>query len=557
MLVIEKTAAVFRFSAHILLRRGQRRAPFHSTLCQGKREEDRVDTGILVPSVEGLNRRRDWRMTFFKSPCRIGLALAILAAAYSAVQAADTQPPLLRYGFQAGQKYAYDVKVQGRIGDYEETLSGMLTWTVTSATPQQVVLKPTGAMTKAVKLHTSRPFPLRPPMFGGPSFQRTGGLQEVTIDRRGTVVFRGEPKFLPFLLGAQETLIFEELPAQAQPSWAKQREVNIVEKDQDARWVFRHGPLGGDTGKTYRTSKEETNYEVAETKGDTVSVTKRYALRSEEPEQPTKFNMTGEGQFVFNLPQGVVQSLSMKYEIQVTESNVSRKIPVTVSYQLLTAAELAQREKQAEEARLKVAEDAKPKPFEPGQRDKLLADLAAADAKTLQATAERLAKIVRDDRPDDFAKALAPLLSHSNNWVKGAAAKALAVWATPQVESELIEASKSENTWVRAAAIEGLGHVKTEAAAQAVGAQMNRNRGEAAKALKAMGPVAEAGAIECLKTSPNGWVNKEVSGVLAEIGREQGLAALQEFLPKAKAGFDRQDAEKAIDAIRRRLRASP
>jgi HEAT repeat protein len=86
---------------------------------------------------------------------------------------------------------------------------------------------------------------------------------------------------------------------------------------------------------------------------------------------------------------------------------------------------------------------------------------------------------------------------------------------------------------------------------------MNRNRGEAAKALKAMGPVAEAGAIECLKTSPNGWVNKEVSGVLAEIGREQGLAALQEFLPKAKAGFDRQDAEKAIDAIRRRLRASP
>lgn len=182
----------------------------------------------------------------------------------------------------------------------------------------------------------------------------------------------------------------------------------------------------------------------------------------------------------------------------------------------------------------------------------MLAELKSRDARTLQETAERLAKAPPEEKPADIAKALAPLLKHDNDWVKGAASKALVVWATPEVETELIAASTSENVWVRAAVIEALGKVKTTKAAEAVAAQMYRNRGEASKALKAMGPVAEAATINCLKDR-DFWARKEACSILSDIGGEKAVKALTDYASRA-TGFDRQDADKAIDTIERRLR---
>jgi hypothetical protein len=493
-------------------------------------------------------------MTLWKWPVSVKLSTAIFLVACSAGEAVAQNPPLLRYGYQAGQRHAYDVKIHAVLPDCEEDFVGMLTWNVKSANEQQVVLQESGMLARSVKNTSGM---IGPPGFGGPPmyFPGFGVPKGVTIDRQGKVILVGELKYLPLLLGAEDTLVFEDLAPQAQTTWDKQRDL-VIEEKQRSMFPFPGGPFGRNGNSTQLTSREQSNFAIAEVKGETVRVTKRYSLRSEEAGQPAKFNMTGEGQFVFNTRQGIVESLSMKYEIQVNKGNVTTKIPITVSYQVLSPDELAQREKQAQEARRKAEEDAKPKPFRPGEREKLLADLAAADEHTVQAAADRLVKIVRDDQAAEVAKALAPLLTHSNDWVKGAAAKALAVWATPDVESPLIEASKSSNIWVRAATIGALGHVKTEAAAQAVGAQMHSNRGEAAKALKAMGPVAEGAAIAALKNSNDGWVNKDVLGVLAEIGGEDALEAIQELLPRF-SWLEKGDADKAMDAIKGRLRASP
>ncbi|MEN6452246.1 MAG: SHD1 domain-containing protein [Thermoguttaceae bacterium] len=485
----------------------------------------------------------------------LALLLAVLAVAAWGRETVAQNTPLLRYNYQAGQKRAYDVKIHAELPECDEDYQGTLTWVVASATDQQAVLNDSGSLGKSVKYKANQggfpPLPM-PPMFGGgPRFMR-GGAQGVTVDRRGAVLLAGEGLHLPFLLGPQNILVFEECPAQPQASWEKQRDVVIEERQQHR---FPHGPFGGAAPGTQRTSKEQINYTIGETKGDTVQVTKRYSLKSQEAAQPAKFDMTGEGHFVFDLRQGLIQSSSMKYSIQVNEGNTSTKIPITISYELVAPAELAKREKAAEEARRKAAEEARPKPFKPGQRQQLLDDLAAAEEHTVQTAAEQLTKIVRDDNPAEIAKALAPLLTHSNGWVQSAAAKALVVWATPEVGPELIQASTSSNGWVRAPVVEALGHVKTEDAARAAGAAMKTNRGEAIKAMKAMGPIAEQAAIEALSKSDDGWANRDLLALLANIGGEDSLEAVQTFLHRA-TWFDKADAERAHDAIKRRLRAS-
>ena len=104
-------------------------------------------------------------------------------------------------------------------------------------------------------------------------------------------------------------------------------------------------------------------------------------------------------------------------------------------------------------------------------------------------------------------------------------------------------------------AIEALATLKTEKAAVAVASQMPRYRGEAGKAPKAMGPVAEAAAIPLLKNSEF-WMRRETVGVLAEIGGEDALQALQE-LAAGLSDYDSRDMRQAINTIQRRLAALP
>jgi hypothetical protein len=265
--------------------------------------------------------------------------------------------------------------------------------------------------------------------------------------------------------------------------------------------------------------------------------------------------MTGNGELVFDTQAGILQSLSMKYQVKVNEKNLQQTIPVSVTCRLLTAAELAELQKKATAAAAAAAAANAPKPFAVCEREKLLTDLKSGDERRLQSAADRMVKVPVDDKPVEFAVLLGPLLSHSNDWIKGAAAKALVVWATPEAEAALIAASASENLWVRAAAIEALGKIPSEAGAEAVAAQMYRNRGEVTKALKAMGPIAEAAAIPCLKDRDL-WARKETCQVLAEIGGAESVKALREYAQRV-TGFDQADANKAMETIEHRLRTSP
>jgi hypothetical protein len=450
------------------------------------------------------------------------------------------------------------VKIQTEAEKFDDVREGVLTYTVASAKENEFVLKPSGSLPAHIKPHPNEQMMPRmfPPMGPPIGFLGLGG-GSITFNRLGEKIVSRELTPLPFLLGDMELLVFEEFPAEAKSSWEKQLELHVVERDSGGPFP-RFSFAGRLDAGTHTTAKEQINYTVLKSDKDKVDISKKYSLLSiPEEGKASHFEMTGDGQFTFDMVEGVIRSLSMKYECRENEKNVIRKYPITLTYRLLSAEELAERQKKAEEARAAAEKAQAPKEFEPGERDRLLKDLKSTDTHRIQTAADRLAKAPADDKPGDVSEALAQLLSSSDKWVQKSAAQALAVWAVPEAEDALIKASQSEDVFVRNPSIEALAKLKTTKAAEAVAAQMyqQNSRREAAKALKAMGPIAEDATINLLKDRDQ-WVRAEACSVLGEIGGKKSLKALRDLSPKS-AGFEEINYKKAVSAIELRLKSEP
>jgi hypothetical protein len=483
---------------------------------------------------------------------RVGRLAVLLGGMAGAAAASTADAPKLRYDFKAGQEYAYEVKIHAEIKKVQDTREGVLTYNVTSATDEQIVMKQTGML----RSHLTGSVLIGPPRLMGPP-QFATGPQTISINRSGKMlVANRELTPLPYLLGQKELLLLEEFPDEAKNTWDKQRDILVKETKSNSRFGHRGPPHASDTDKTERGGQESAQYTVTDARPNIVVIRKTFKLStSEEADHITRFDMSGEGEFTFDRTAGVIRSISMKYDIHVNEKNETLNVPVTVDCKLLTAQEVAEHQRREEEklaaAQAMIAKATASKPFERGERNKLLADLRSTDKGRAKSAAERLATVPVDDRPGDFAKPLAVLLAHSNEWGQEAAAKALAVWAAPEAEAALIEASKSKNMMIRGPSLKALGKLRSKKAAEAVAGQMYRKGEGPAKALKEMGPVAEEAAIACLKDRDE-WVRKEACGVLAEIGGEKSIQALSEYASHMK-NFAAKDANNAIDSIRRRL----
>jgi hypothetical protein len=460
----------------------------------------------------------------------------------------------LTYQFQTGKQYPYKIKIEAELEDTIETREGVSLYDVLSANAEQMVLKQSGTLRERTQQRPDRNvqvgFPRFPHMFGPHGFPGFGpsGPAGMTFNHHGHLILSKPLTHLPFLLGDLETLVIEELPADGKLSWHKTRDVLAIEQKASA---FPHGPFHSGT-QSERPAKEQIDYVLVDTQPDAVRIRKIYAFRSApEANGSAHFEMSGNGDFTFDRVQGVIRALSMEYTINVNEPSLTLRVPVTVKCRLLTAEEFAAYKQEEEKKRLAMEKANAPKPLERAERVALLRDLRSKDENRAQQAADRLAKAVADDDPAPVARALAPWLRNSNEWAAGAAAKAMVVWATPEAEAALIEATTSENLWIRAAAIDALGKLKSEKAADAIAAQMYRNRMEAGKALKGMGPVAENATIGCLKDRDH-WVRGEACGVLGEIGTAVSLKALRKYAEQA-TGFDLNDANRAIAAIEQRL----
>ena len=413
---------------------------------------------------------------------RVWPSVGFLLLAGFAASAAAQNTPKLRYGFQTGREYPYEVKITAELGDMEETREGVLTYSILSTTDQQIVFKQTGRLATRTKTRPGavvgpprrggprggRPsFPIGPRGFGGPRFGPSGP-EGITIDRQGRRIVSRELTHLPFLLGDQEMLMIEDLPIEGKQSWVVQNG-GLVEEKAPGGPPFG-GPFRPSVTASERGASERSDYALLDRGPDTYRISKRYHLQT-GPEAGVKarFDMNGSGELQFDAKEGLFKSASMKHTIVVNAENITLTVPVTVAYRLLSPEEYAQHKQKEEEAKAKFAEAAAkakaPVSFGPGERAKLLKDLRSNNPLAQIAAANRLASVPAEGQIGEIAAALAPLLSHANIGVQRAALKALSVWAAPEAEAALVQASQSENVFVRKSALQALGKIRTEKAA--------------------------------------------------------------------------------------------
>ena len=451
----------------------------------------------------------------------VGVALA---AWFLVSSAAAEAPPVLRYGFQKDQKYAYDILINLKCMTVEETWKGILIYEVTKANDDQFVTKVSGRLAKSVRGSGRFPhFPRHRGMPFGP-FGRHGpfGVQGPgtwTINRRGDVIIVGRVNQIPCLLGPEELLIIESLPKEAKMSWTVSSGTGITEIGESSM------PFPPRREETGHGAGEQIDYAVTKTTPETVHLTKKYHLTTTPSSgDETHFNMSGIGDLEFDRKRGAFTSNSMKYEIEVNKNDTKLNVPVALTYHLMTEKELADHEKKEKEKADAIAEANKPKPVSAQERASLLKDLRSHDDARCRAALQRLAKGVVDEQPEAISVAVAPFLSHPNGWIQADAAKAMVIWATPNAEAALIKASNTENRMARGSVIVALG-----------------------KALRAMGRVAETATVPWA-SDRDFWVRREACDVLKEIGGRKSIAALQRALLDPRCP-DKKQIEDTIAAI--------
>ncbi len=479
--------------------------------------------------------------------CTVGVVVGVFIFGLMAGPTAAADPPELRYGFEADQEYHYDVTIVGEITDRTATHKGMLIYKCGKVTDTQFSLATNGMLTESL---TGDSLPLMPPRprFGGPrwAFGQTGGT---TFKRTGTMISTKSEEYLPFVLGLQEVLVVETLPAKPQPNWTTETDIAVVERMATGPFFSRRF-----SSETQTAGKEQIEYSIVSQKDGVVRVRKVYSLKTLPNEGIVRFDMSGEGEFEFDTKRGIVQSLKMKYNINLNEKNLTLAIPVSLEYAVLSAEAMAERKEKIAEA---MAAANKPKtlsPLEPGEREKLIAALKSGKDADVLAAAQRLAGATPTAQRDDVARALMAVVDSRNTSARKAVIQALGVWRIPEVERVMIAAvSGDRSAFVGRDALAVLAKFRTPAAAKVAAASLTNNflRSAAGEALIAMGPIAEEYTLPLLNDRDH-WVRSEACEVLGKIGGEKSLQALKHQLVEARDLSETHDLKQAIDAINRR-----
>jgi hypothetical protein len=289
----------------------------------------------------------------FKYLGRFFLLCAGCIAALSSGAWADS----LHYQFADNTTPIYQVLIQADLPDGTYKQSGQIYYKIGSVDPSngQIRLK----YATAFKVDQSQNTDGSAPTDAGPATYTQGpssDSSDIMVDAHGTLMQMDQSADaqLRFLLGAEWHLLLPALPAQDQQTWTTDRDLVIYEYNQQQQ--ENNGPFGFPQGppspfwhqpqepqnRVDRQSHETVNYSIASSSGSsvTVSVQADTATREKVGDTPL-IHQTGTGQFVFDKQAGLVTSLSMKFDNEENERNVSVKIPVVVFARLITGDELA------------------------------------------------------------------------------------------------------------------------------------------------------------------------------------------------------------------------
>jgi S1-C subfamily serine protease len=189
--------------------------------------------------------------------------------------------------------------------------------------------------------------------------------------------------------------------------------------------------------------------------------------------------------------------------------------------------------------------------------EKAIAELKSSDASVRKGAVDRLAKMYAPHPKlrADVAKLLEPLLIDKDFWTRQSACQAMSIWAGPENVKGLIAAIEQDDVMTRRAAMPVLTRFKEPAAAPAIAKLLLGlgERGEASKALKAIGPAAEKAVIPYL-THKDPWVAAEACHILKDVGTKESITPLEAVLENKPHFIVAPAAKAALEAIQARTK---
>lgn len=485
------------------------------------------------------------RLNVSRNQFRIFLLVAGLSAFVATSAKSADDPPLLRYGWQANQTYAFKVEIVASNKDSKETLSGMPQFAVKSVAKDNVQIQISGENLASRRESAG----IRAPRF--PRFGTLGASgHQITLDLRGRIVKESGDSRLPYLLGDLQELILPQLPEKAEKTWKQSREL-VIRVSQPGRIP---SPLRGDV-ELKRMNAEETNEFTIESLDEkSVTLKRKYSLKTVETvEGEAAIEATGEAKIVFDRARGVPTTIEYSGKVVERETNSESRIPLKIEISLVSAEELA---KLTAEAAAKAAELKAPPTA--AERAEILENVQSTDfGKWLRSLQMLRQKQPEAADPEMGAALAAQLLSGDVNR-RVQLAGALENWATENEVPTLIKAIDDSNQVVANSAMTALGRLKAAAAIEPLVKQLDKqgSRISAGKALRQIGAPAETAVQKALDS--NDWTTRlEGVAILSEIGSAASKEALKSRADNDSNALIRQRAKDALDKIGKTEGAKP
>lgn len=466
-------------------------------------------------------------------------------------------PRSIRYGWKPNQTYMYRLKVEAQIGDAPHAVNGIVNYTVetvgTDGTVELSCIETISGSSSSATYIAPSPiryrsrYPSRSYHPGYYASSHPTTPDRITIDRHGRILRVEGGEDLPYLLGRAAHLPIERLSPLDENPWTVSSDVAVALHKID--WLPHRDSLESRQEQLPATEKSIYTVRGSDSKGIHLAKTYEMATGVLVDGKP-RAAMSGEGELTFDPQMGVFSSSKMKMRLAVRDGGIAVEWTATVSYELVSEAELAKIKADNEKSRKAFEELARERdrPIGPEDVDKILKDIQSGDSTKMSTASHRL-NAKRPQEPNrKMAAGLEALLKSDTPRVRQIAADALQYWATQESIPVLIKLLDDKNPVVRSHAIEALGQLKATSAIDRL-IKMWPEEFQVTRALTAMGSAAEPAVLKQF-TSGNDLMRMQAIQVLTEIGTSRSIPSLEKAA--RSDGVTQFLAKHALDAIKRR-----
>jgi HEAT repeats len=536
--------------------------------------------------------RPNERFSFFPIAV-LFLTVWALTNARTSLSADQPQNDTLVYDLKPGLNYRYGVELtSGEDGKGPWHRTGQVTYSSNSSDNRQLSVM---EQAKRELRGTVAPQELKVRFNGyvsSPNRGNEGASGVITMSPDGKVQSVEGQSDLSLITATVSSLVFPQLPPPGAKTWlaTQHRQIVLADDDSpgDSRDPFKrftvtmptipHGPNVGfhRNPPTEASVEENFNCELTDLNPNTAKIKCQIKSQWTVADKPLA-HVEGEGQYTFDRTQGVMTTGYSECKLHVSADGIETTIPFQLAFRLndaLTLDQIKERdekkrqenEQHNEQARAEAAA-AETKHFadwnsklgkdlgalkNPSARPEMLA-MTLSDLSMLGGDEKFVDQVSKQQR-EEIGRHLIPLMKRNDDQVHSAALNAAEHWATPADLPALMQAMQTSDEFHRGQIINAIGATGGDEKSAAALAKLldTNNDFNAAEALSKMKQYAEPAVLPVIQ-SVDLHRRHFVYDVLGATGGNRSQEALQAIVAKTSDGFEKMQAQQALEKIKQRL----